>query len=757
MLSHIKSLRSFLIIAFLLTGLTASAAYAGNGNGAYNNMVNSGAYNLANFKVDSLRTLLAATLANKDAPIDTLTINRINKLAQQFVDINPDSTLYYCKMAIGRSVAIKYKKGIADGMLSTARVFALKGDYEKAKKNFAGAKALYLNIRDHAGLANCYIQLGRMYDNTADYELAAGYFQQALDIFRSLQDENGIAQCYHNIGMLSDNIGKSSYALDNYFKSLAINVKLHDKGASADNYNDIGVIMQNMELYPKSMEYFKRAIKIWSESKNLAGVGAAYENIGEILAAEKKYDEAITYLDKSMKLAKDMDDKNGLSLLYADYGFCYAYKKQFDLALESLDKAVKLSTDYKFDYNKTYAYFIFATVYNLKKDYKNAYKYAILAQNLANQSGNLFTKTNAAMQLSTALGGLGRYEEAYYAQKKYVLLRDSLKSDENVLKLTSFNLETNFADKQRQINDLYQQKIQRQGLLSAIFFVIIIGMVGILVVYYRAKRKQQKINAILEDKNAEVIEQKTNLNDQAQKLNDLNNLKDRLISVLAHDLRAPLSTLRGLFGLLEDDSITHDQFLEMIPQALKKLEYTSDFLDTLLFWINSQMDNFDSSAKSFAIKDVVSFEVSHYHEQAVAKGINLVDNVSDNVTVAADQNSVRIVTRNLITNAIKFSRKGDTITVSAAYQDDNYLLLSIKDTGIGMNEKQLNKLFKSKVDSNTGTNNESGTGMGLLFCKDLIEKCNGKIWVESRLDKGTEFFFTLPVETVKAEETALVS
>ena len=764
MLSHIKSLRSFLTLAFFLTGLTASAAYAPNNTAAYNNLSNSGAYNLANFKVDSLKTLLAATLANKDNPTDTLTINRINKLASEFIDVNPDSALYYGKMAIGRSITIKYKKGIADGMLALASVYVLKGDYNAAKKNFAGAKALYLNIRDHARLAQCYIELGRMYNNIASYELAAGYFQQALDIFRSLQDENGIAQCYHNIGMVSDNIGKSSYALDNYFKSLSINVKLHDKASSAKDYNNIGVIMQGMELYPKSMEYFKRAIKIWQESKNLQGVGTAYENIGEILTAEKKYDEAIVYLSKSMKLAQDMDDKNGMSSLYADIGLCYAYKKQFNLALENLAKAVKLSADYKYDYNKAYAYIYYATVYNLKKDYKNAYKYANLAKNLSNKLGNLFNKTNATMQLSTALGGLGRYEEAYNAQKEYVLLKDSLKSDESVLKVTSFNLESSFAEKQRQIaaqhqrqDDLYQQKIQRQGLLSAIFFIIIVAMVGILIVYYRAKLKQQKINTILEDKNAEVIQQKADLNDQAYKLNDLNNLKDRLISVLAHDLRAPLSTLRGLFGLLEDDSITHDQFLEMIPQALKKLEYTSDFLDTLLFWINSQMDNFDSSAKSFAIKDIVSFEVSNYYEQALAKGIKLVDNVSDNVTVAADPNSVRIVTRNLITNAIKFSRQDDTITVSAAYQDDNYILLSVKDTGVGMSEQQQNKLFKSKVDSNTGTNNESGTGMGLLFCKDLIEKCNGKIWVQSTPDEGTEFFFTLPIEPVREEEPALVS
>ncbi|WP_426668611.1 tetratricopeptide repeat-containing sensor histidine kinase [Mucilaginibacter sp. McL0603] len=758
-LSGIKKIISTLSLIFLLTGLTASAA----NNASYY----SGAYNLANFKVDSLRTLLASTLANKDNPTDTVTINRINKLASEFIDVNPDSTLYYGKMAIGRSLAIKYKKGIADGMLSTARVYVSKGDYDKAKENFTGAKLLYVNMKNQASLGSCYIEIGRMYNNLADYELASGYFKQALDIFKWLKDENGIAKSYHNMGMVSDNIGKSSYALDNYFKSLSLNIKLHDRVSSAADYNNIGEEMKEMEIYPKAMEYYKRAVKIWEESKNVMGVSTAYENIGEILMAEKKYDQALVYLNKSMKLTREMDDKNGLSLLASDFGLCYAYKQQYDVALNYLAEALKIANDSKIDYNKAVAYINYATVYNMQKDYQKAYKYALQAQDLANKLGSLSNRTNATLQLSESLGGLGRFQEAFKEQKVYNGLKDSLKSDESVQKLTSYNLESDFAEKQRLLaaqhqrqDDLYQQKIQRQGLLSAIFFIIILGMAAVLIVYYRSKRKQQKINTILEDKNIEVIKQKGDLNDQAQKLNDLNNLKDRLISVLAHDLRAPLSTLRGLFSLLVDDTISHEQFLEMIPQSLKKLEYTSDFLDTLLFWINSQMENFDSSAKSFPIKDVVSYEVSNYHEQALEKGIRLVDKVSKNMTVAADPNSVRIVTRNLITNAIKFSRRDDTITITAHYQDDNYLLLSIKDTGVGMSEKQLNKLFKSKVDSGTGTNNESGTGMGLLFCKDLIEKCNGKIWVESTLGQGTEFFFTLPVGTigtVKEEEHALAS
>ncbi|HVV56045.1 MAG TPA: tetratricopeptide repeat protein, partial [Mucilaginibacter sp.] len=581
---------------------------------------------------------------------------------------------------------------------------------------------------------------------------------------KSEKNESGIADAYHNMGMVADNIGKSTNALDNYFKSLSLNIKLHDDLNSARNYNNIGVVMQEMEIYPKSMEYFKRAIKMWEQSKNIQGISTAYENIGEILMAEKKYDEAISYFNKSLKLTKVLDDKNGLSSLYPDLGLCYAYKKQYDAAINYLNLGLKISNDYKIDYNKAYAYIDFATVYNLKGDYDNAYKYAKLAQNLANRLGSLFTRTNAALQLSDALGGLGRFEEAYNMQKEYSALKDSLKSDESVQKLTSFNLESNFREKQQLLSeehqrkdDLYKQKIQRQGLISIIFFIIILGMIAVLIVYYKAKLRQQKINTILEDRNHEVLQQKSDLNQQAQKLNDLNVLKDRLISILAHDLRAPLSTLRGLFGLLEDDSISHEQFLSMIPQALKRLEYTSDFLDTLLFWINSQMENFESSTKSFNISEIVSNEVQSYVDPAAEKGIKLKANVSSALAVSADPNSIRIVIRNLITNAIKFSRANDSITISAGLQDDNYVLLSVKDTGVGMTDNQLNKLFKSKVDSGTGTNNETGTGMGLLFCKDLIEKCNGKIWVQSEPGWGTEFFFTLPMGNVKEPEVALAS
>ena len=169
------------------------------------------------------------------------------------------------------------------------------------------------------------------------------------------------------------------------------------------------------------------------------------------------------------------------------------------------------------------------------------------------------------------------------------------------------------------------------------------------------------------------------------------------------------------------------------------------------------MENFDSSAKSFSIKDIVAYETESYNEQALLKGIKLIDNVPADLAASADPNSIRIVIRNLITNALKFSDKDDTIEISASNIDAQHILISIKDTGIGMSADQHGKLFKSKVDSKTGTNNESGTGMGMLFCKDLVEKCNGKIWVTSEQGVGTEFSFTVPTGVPVDQDSLVLS
>jgi len=702
-------------------------------------------------RVDSLKTLIASKLAGAD----TTSINRLNNLAASYFDSNPDSTLYYGHKSVDLSRKINYKAGLANGLVQTGHANFFKGRFAQGQQDFDEAIAIYKSINDLQGLGNGYKLYGRMDNLLAKYEVALHYLALALDINRQLKNDDEIADCYKNIGIVYFSEGQNSTALDYYYKALYITLKKNDDKASAAIYNDIGVVLQGMEVYPKALEYYKKALNLFKGTNDLNGVGTVNENIGEVLIAHKEYDRAIVYLTKAINIAKKQDDKDGISSVYTDLGLCYAHKSQFTLAKSYLDSSLQVASKYKIVYNQAYTLIGMATMYNLQKDFKKAYIYATQGQNLAATLRNLTVRSSAALQLNKTLAGLGKYDDAYQMLRRYNELKDSLNNNESLQKLTSYNLTLDFASKERQIaeqhrekDESYKQRIKQQRLINTIFLTIIAAMVAVSIVYYRQKRKQQKINAMLEEKNREVLQQKADLDDQAQKLNNLNTLKDRLISVLAHDLRAPLSTLRGLFSLLQDETISHEQLLDMIPSVLKKLEYTSDFLDTLLFWINSQMDNFESSAKSFYLKDIVAYEAESYYEQAKLKGITLIDNVPHDAVASADPNSIRIVIRNLITNAIKFSQQDDTIEIQAIQQDDHNYVISVKDTGVGMSDDQLSKLFKSKVNSNAGTDNESGTGMGMLFCKDLVEKCSGKIWVTSKKGQGTKFSFTIPMGTL---------
>ena len=359
-------------------------------------------------------------------------------------------------------------------------------------------------------------------------------------------------------------------------------------------------------------------------------------------------------------------------------------------------------------------------------------------------------RANAAQQLNLALAGLGRTAGAYQALSNYVAIKKALNSNESIQKVTSYNFDLDLSVKQRLLaqqqlikDQLYQQDSHFQRVIIYIFIIVIIVMIAVIWNYYRQKLKQQKINQLLKASNADVMSQKAALDEQAYKLNDLNAMKDRLIAILAHDLRAPLSTLRGLFDLLQDDSLSHDEILKLIPVVIKRLEYTSDFLDTLLFWINSQMENFEHAYRNFAIGDVIGKIARQLEEQVQSKGIVLEVNAPAGLIAKADPDSVGIVIRNLITNAIKFCDKGDVIKIMAEPQHED-VLITVVDTGTGMQAEQARQLFKNRVESQIGTRQESGTGMGLLFCKDLVEKSGGKIWVTSQEGKGSEFHFTVP-------------
>ncbi len=696
-----------------------------------------------NRSTDSLKSLVVASLKSQARP-DTLTISRINKLAKEYFASYPDSALYYGNLEIKLSKQINYKKGIADGLAHLADVNTFRGDYVTSAQNYNAALQLYRQINNVPGICASYHGLGYIQDYLGNYDTAISLYNKALALSIKTGDEEDQSECYNLLGITYDSKGDYSKALDSYFKSLFIDIKRKDDLSAANKYNNIGFIMQRLELYPKALNYYNRAFTIWKKHNDQQGISTACQNIGETLLAQRKLPEAIIYLRKASVIFHKLGDTDGINLIYYDLGMYNYYSNRIDSAVYYLNLSLTAATKNKIPFNLANANIGLALVYNLQQKYQQAYNYALQAQNIGIKVNSLSIKTDAALALSKALAGLKRFEKAYHQYELYSVLKSDLKHNESVYKIMLYNLELDFvkkqkdlADNQRQKEKIYQQKIAKQTTENLVAAAVILILAIIAIAYYLAKSKQQKINALL-------AAQQADLNTQAAKLNELNILKDRLIGVLAHDLRAPISTLRGLFNLMIDTSITTEEFIAMTPKVFNTLEHTSDFLDTLLFWINSQVDLAEDRTTNFGLIDIVNRELLHLEDKLKQKNITTNINVADNAVAYADPNSVRIVVHNFLTNAIKFSNRNGLIEISAWLEDDERVSFCLKDNGVGMTTEYLNTLFKRQVTSATGTENESGTGMGLLFCKDLIEKQKGKIWAKSNVGAGTELCFILP-------------
>ena len=232
-----------------------------------------------------------------------------------------------------------------------------------------------------------------------------------------------------------------------------------------------------------------------------------------------------------------------------------------------------------------------------------------------------------------------------------------------------------------------------------------------------------------------------------KKLRQLNVDKDRFISILGHDLKNQFNNILGFSEILTDeiDSLNKDEITDIAKNINKSAIITNKLLEDILMWARTQQGKIPFNPQKLRFADICENIIENLKPSADAKSIVLNRIAQDEITVFADIDMLKTVLRNLVSNAIKFTNKNDVINISAKENSEN-VTISVSDNGTGIPTESLVKLFDiSEVISTKGTAKETGTGLGLLLCKEFVEKHNGKIWVESEVDKGSEFKFTLPV------------
>lgn len=256
-------------------------------------------------------------------------------------------------------------------------------------------------------------------------------------------------------------------------------------------------------------------------------------------------------------------------------------------------------------------------------------------------------------------------------------------------------------------------------------------------------RSLHKKNIEIEKQSADITAKALLLEEQTAQLTELNAVKNRLFSIVSHDLRTPIYGLRNLFKNMQQYDLPGNEIKVLVPDILNDLNYTTGLMENLLQWAKSQMQGSNIHPQLIDITQLIDNIKKVLRLQAENKRIYLEAKATEPVYIFADKDMIDLVLRNLLSNAIKFTPENGKVSVEVDVKDEQVKVL-VKDTGMGMSKENMSQLFGNNYFTTKGTANEAGTGLGLMLCKEFLQKNNGEIFVQSELGKGSVFSFILP-------------
>ena len=252
-----------------------------------------------------------------------------------------------------------------------------------------------------------------------------------------------------------------------------------------------------------------------------------------------------------------------------------------------------------------------------------------------------------------------------------------------------------------------------------------------------------RVNLEVQKRNNEIAEKATLLKTQAAELSELNSLKSKLFSVIAHDLKAPMYALRNLFNDSQKYNLPGEELKKMLPEVVNDLNYTVGLMENLLQWAKSQMQAEAVKSGTVDVTKLIGDVLQLLRLQAEAKKIYIEPKTPLPVFVSGDKDMINLVLRNLLSNAIKFTPENGRISVGAN-EHSSFVEIYVQDNGMGLSPEALNKINENDFFTTKGTASESGTGLGLMLCKEFLNKNGGQMHIESEVGKGSIFSFTLP-------------
>ncbi|HXJ97301.1 MAG TPA: tetratricopeptide repeat-containing sensor histidine kinase [Gelidibacter sp.] len=664
-------------------------------------------------KIDSLSVQLA--YQNQDTSKVDTSIQLIKALykAKEY-----QKALLYISETDQLSSSLNYPKGVAEANYYKALIYAGRNDYYNAMDHFDKSKKLYVELKDAVGIANVSNQIGMIEINRGNYAAGLTNSLAAIKIFEDKNLYEDLSVAYNNLAEAYSKTHQIDKALEFNIKALTIRERFQDSSGIKISTKNIARLYSERKEHRKAIEYYEAVLGMIDPKTDQALRGEVLPRIGEEYLKFKDYDKAAEYLVQGLKYNRKTNDKEGL--------------------LRALNSISHLNLDKN----------------NLKLAENQIYEAHDLAKKIGN-SEELLKNYKLLMALDSTKG---KFQNAYKWQREYFTLKQQLERENQpklptntdsieesiVIDLPVENQILPAEEPATNTNQVKNLKLLSYGLIVAFLIVL-----TFLLLIYQKRKSTIKYTEELKNKNIQIQLQNDAILEQKLNLEEINSVKDRLFSIVSHDLKDSISSIKGFLDLLKEGSISNQEFDELIPELSENANNASLLLFNLLNWSKSQMQNLESNPETFNIQEVFHDKINLVEQKIDQKRIVIIDE-SQREFVYADKSMVEIIIQNLITNAIKFSRVGDIITISNKTHNGKSLIC-VEDTGVGISKENLGKLFKNNNFTTIGTKNEKGTGLGLTICKELVELNHGRIWVESTENVGSKFYVELPKTKTEAK------
>ena len=464
-----------------------------------------------------------------------------------------------------------------------------------------------------------------------------------------------------------------------------------------------------------------------------------------------KYGKAIDEVNISLKLNKIAKAQTNIAVLYGRLASIYLRKKNYQNALVFNGIACEKSLE---THNKrllAYSYLDYAVIYNALGRFADAAKFAKRSIALADSIGVIDAETRAFNELTNTFELKHEYTAALNYQRRYNEVRDSLN---NLARLKTIKLVQNYYDLNAKMNSvtimevndrINKSKIKSQHVMIRALLVSLIVVMLILTATYYLYKQKKLLSSKLQEQHKALLNQKQLIEAQTANLQKVSDLKDKLFAVIGHDLRSPVANLSNIIEMFEDGYLTADEVHDLMKNINPVIKGVQLTLSNLVEWAGSQIKGINVNSSNVDIF-LLGVEMEQTFIPALQlKNLEFINKAYPGRGAIADENHLKVILRNLIGNAIKFTPDSGVITLGTTIENKE-LIVNVTDSGKGMTEEEVSKLFFINTHfSNSGTSGEKGTGIGLLLCKELVELNGGKLCVKSKPGKGSTFYFNLPM------------